>query len=108
MARVDVAAQALNTNTALNPVMTAIGVDGVAIPQQAGLVIVVENTTAGAINLVVDTEYTEDNVTMPNKVVSIPATSGKRTFKNWTSPIYSHEGKVWLDGSGLSVAVLAG
>ncbi len=108
MARVDVAPQTLDTGIALNPVMTAVGVDGVAIPQQAGLVIIVENTTAGALNLVIDTEYTVDNVTMPNKTVSIPATSGKRAFKNWTNPIYSHDGKVWLDGSGLSVAVLAG
>jgi hypothetical protein len=108
MARATVDAQSVNTTAALAPTMTTIGADGVSLPQDNEVIIVVENATEAPINFVVVPSLTEDGVTMPNKSIAIPATSGKRYFRMFTSYIYTRDGRIWINGADLTIAAIRG
>ncbi len=105
MARANVEIQATNTTTPLNPTMSALGTDGIAVIPDPDSELIVTNGGGGPVNLVVKSNLTRDGVALPDKSVSIPV--GTRYLKMFTDDAWKQsDSRIWLDGNGLSVAVI--
>ncbi len=106
MARANVDAQPTNTTTPLNPTLTALGADGIAVIPDPDAELIVNNPSGAPIDLVVVSNLTRDGVELPDKSISIPATA-TRYLKMFTDDAWRQsDSRVWLDGDGLSVAVI--
>lgn len=111
MARTALASQTADSD-GLTVAFTAANVDGHSIPGGGQTILLVDNASAGAINVTVQTPATQDGLDVAEQVVAVPAGEmaaigglSSRTFDRPTGA--ADAGQVWVDFSAVASVTVA-
>ena len=108
MARTTLAVQQIE-RSGLAPAYSAANVDGHAVPNNGVTFIQVKNVSGSPVTVTIQLPQTVDGQTVPNKTVSVPATTGDRMIGPFTPALYNQPNtdQVYVDFSAVTSVTVA-